>query len=85
MSLGYFTVRASYLQIKAQYRKTRLAILVGGVIYVATAGADFEREYTLDSYKRFFPDAGYRKASYVFCAGRVPCAVAIPENVNSED
>ena len=39
MSLGFFTVRASCRQIKPQYRKTRLAVLVGGVIYVATVGA----------------------------------------------
>ena len=38
MTLGFFTVRASYLQIQQQYRKTRLAVLAGGVIYVATAG-----------------------------------------------
>lgn len=39
MALGFFTVKASYLQIKPQYRKTRLAVLVGGVIYVSSAGA----------------------------------------------
>ena len=39
MSLGFFTVRMSYRQILPQYRKTRLAVLAGGVIYVATAGA----------------------------------------------
>lgn len=39
MSLGFFSVRASYRQIKPQYRKTRLAVLAGGVIYIATAGA----------------------------------------------
>lgn len=39
MALGFFTVRASYMQIEPQYRKTRLAVLTGGVIYVATAGA----------------------------------------------
>lgn len=38
MSLGFFTVRVSYLQIKPQYRKTRLAVLVGGIIYIASAG-----------------------------------------------
>lgn len=38
MSLGFFTVRVSYQQIRPQYRKTRLALLAGGVIYVATAG-----------------------------------------------
>ena len=39
MALGFFTVRVSYRQIQPQYRKTRTAILAGGVIYVATAGA----------------------------------------------
>jgi len=39
MSLGFFTVRLSYNQIKPQYRKTRLIVLIGGVIYVASAGA----------------------------------------------
>ncbi len=38
MALGFFTVRSSYRQIQPQYRKTRFAILTGGVIYVATAG-----------------------------------------------
>lgn len=39
MALGFFSVKVSYLQIKPQYRKTRLAVLVGGVIYVSSAGA----------------------------------------------
>lgn len=39
MSLGFFSVRASCTQVLPQYRKTRAALLVGGVIYVATAGA----------------------------------------------
>lgn len=39
MALGFFTVRVSYRQIQPQYRKTRMTVLVGGVIYVATAGA----------------------------------------------
>ncbi len=38
MSLGFFTVRVSYRQIQPQYRKTRAAVLAGGVIYIATAG-----------------------------------------------
>ena len=38
MSLGFFTVRASYLQIQPQYRKTRSLLLAGGVVYIATAG-----------------------------------------------
>ena len=39
MALGFFTVRASYAQILPQYRKTQLAVLIGGVIYVSSAGA----------------------------------------------
>lgn len=39
MALGFFTVRMSYDQIRPQYRKTRMAVLAGGVVYVATAGA----------------------------------------------
>lgn len=39
MSLGFFTVRASVRQIRPQCRLTRAAVLTGGVIYVATAGA----------------------------------------------
>lgn len=38
MALGFFTVRASWRQIRPLYRKTRAAVLAGGVIYVATAG-----------------------------------------------
>lgn len=38
MALGFFTVWVSYRQILPQYRKTRIALLVGGVIYVASAG-----------------------------------------------
>lgn len=39
MALGFFSVRVSYRQIAPQYRKTRLVVLTGGVIYIATAGA----------------------------------------------
>lgn len=46
---------------------------------IGKAGADFKREFTLDTYKRFFSDAGYADAGYVLCEGRIPCAVAILE------
>ena len=44
---------------------------------IGKAGADFKREFTLDTYKQFFADAGYTDAGYVLCEGRIPCAVAI--------
>ncbi len=39
MTLVFFTVRVSWRQIRPQYRRTRTAVLAGGVIYIATAGA----------------------------------------------
>lgn len=44
---------------------------------IKKAGADFKREFTLETYKRFFADAGYNAAGYVLCHGKIPCAVAI--------
>lgn len=44
---------------------------------IGKAGADFKREFTLDTYKRFFADAGYTDADYTLCRGRIPCAVAV--------
>ena len=44
---------------------------------IKKAGADFKRDFTLDSYKRFFKDAGYTDADYTLCKGRIPCAVAV--------
>lgn len=44
---------------------------------IGKAGADFKREFTLDTYKRFFAEVGYTDAGYVLCEGRIPCAVAI--------
>lgn len=39
MTLGFFTMRVSCRQIRPQYRKTRAAVLAGGVIIIATAAA----------------------------------------------
>ena len=44
---------------------------------IGKAGADFKREFTLDTYKQFFLEAGYTGTSYILCRGRIPCAVAI--------
>ena len=43
---------------------------------IGKAGADFKREFTLDTYRQFFSDAGYTDAEYAMCEGRIPCAVA---------
>ena len=44
---------------------------------IGKAGADFKREFTLDSYRAFFAAAGYEDVRYTLCRGRIPCAVAV--------
>ena len=44
---------------------------------VGKAGADFKRQFTFDSYKDFFADAGFHKAEYTFIDGKIPCALAV--------
>ena len=44
---------------------------------VGKAGADFKRQFTVDSYKQFFRDAGYPDVKIKMAEGRIPCAVAV--------
>lgn len=44
---------------------------------VGKVGADFKRQFTLESYKEFFADAGYQKAEYTFIDGGIPCALTV--------
>lgn len=48
---------------------------VSGVI--GKAGADFKCEFTPDTYRQFFAEAGYPDAEYTLCEGRISCAVAV--------
>ena len=48
---------------------------------VGKAGADFKRQFTVDSYRRFFLDAGYQDVSVTLAEGRIPCAVAVMRKV----
>jgi len=41
------------------------------------AGADFKREFDMDSYREFFRRAGYEDAEYTLIEGKIPCAVAV--------
>ena len=43
---------------------------------VGKAGADFKRQFTVESYKQFFLDAGYKDVKVSLADGRIPCAVA---------
>jgi len=44
---------------------------------VGKAGADFKREFTVESYKQFFLEAGYPDVKVKLADGRIPCAVAV--------
>ena len=44
---------------------------------VGRAGADFKRQFTPESYRRFFVEAGYDDVEITMAEGRIPCAVAV--------
>ena len=41
------------------------------------AGADFKQQFTVESYRQFFLDAGYPDVKVSLADGRIPCAVAV--------
>lgn len=47
------------------------------VKFIALLGANFKRQFTLDSYKQFFADKGYSSVEYNIVDGRMPCAIAV--------
>lgn len=49
---------------------------------IGTAGADFKREFTAESYLQFFRDAGYPDVKLNLADGRIPCAVAVMRRKN---
>lgn len=40
-------------------------------------GANFKRQFDINSYRKFFEDAGYKNIDYYIVYGRMPCAIAI--------
>ena len=44
------------------------------------AGAGFKRQFDLESYQRFFLEAGYKDVTYRLVDGKMPCAIAIIKN-----
>ena len=47
------------------------------VKFITLLGADFKRQFDLDSYKQFFADMGYANVEYHVVDGRMPCAIAV--------
>ena len=44
---------------------------------VGKAGADFKRQFTVESYRQFFLENGYFDVKITVADGRIPCAVAV--------
>ncbi len=44
---------------------------------IALLGADFKRQFDLESYRKFFEDKGYTGVEYHVVDGRMPCAIAV--------
>lgn len=49
----------------------KMAALLGKV------GAGFKRQFDVESYRRFFIEAGYKNVAYRIVEGRMPCAIAV--------
>ena len=47
------------------------------VKFVSFLGAEFKKQFDLDSYKQFFTDMGYKDIEYHVVDGRMPCAIAV--------
>ena len=47
------------------------------VKFITLLGADFKRQFDLESYKQFFADMGYANVEYYVVDGRMPCAIAV--------
>ncbi|MDE7248077.1 MAG: class I SAM-dependent methyltransferase [Lachnospiraceae bacterium] len=60
----------TYINASAGVNKMAVRLL-------AFAGANFKRQFDIDSYRKFFEDAVYENVDYDIVSGRMPCAVAV--------
>ena len=49
------------------------------------AGANFKKQFNLDSYKAFFKNAGYEHVEYHVVEGKMPCAIAVITKFSSKE
>lgn len=47
------------------------------VKFIQKLGANFKRQFDLESYKKFFADMGVTGVEYFVVEGRMPCAIAV--------
>ena len=64
------------LVIPTYMNKNRKGQTSGFASAVGKAGAGFRRQFTVESYRQFFLDAGYADVKITPADGRIPCAVA---------
>ncbi len=50
---------------------------MAAVKFITLLGADFKRQFNLNSYKKFFEEKGYTEVEYYVIDGRMPCAIAV--------
>ena len=60
----------TYINASTGVNKTAVRLL-------ELAGANFKRQFDINSYKMFFENAGYTNVDYFIVDGRMPCAVAV--------
>lgn len=47
------------------------------VKFIEKLGAEFKRQFDIDSYKKFFEDKGFKDVDFYVVDGRMPCAIAV--------
>ena len=47
------------------------------VKFIEFLGADFKKQFDMDSYREFFNEIGYRDVEYYVVDGRMPCVIAV--------
>lgn len=60
----------TYINASAGVNKRAVQLL-------SLAGVNFKRQFDMDSYRKFFENAGYENVDYDIVSGRMPCAIAI--------
>lgn len=54
------------------------------VKFIELLGADFKKQFDLDSYKSFFAELGYENVEYTVAEGKMPCAIAVISKKSNE-
>ncbi len=75
---GGMLIIPTYMNKNAKGKTSGFAETIG------KAGADFKRQFTVESYRGFFLDAGYSDVKIILADGRIPCAIAVMRKVNEK-